>query len=641
LDEEQKMLYIETLKEGVTPFDRFVSRADTKDMVDVSECHKMIDTTITKLLKIIKNDHTTRFLPIVGGAGSGKTHLYWALKERSAASREFYIIYVPSPPAPVRMLYHIYSCLMNDLGDTLLKEVASKLVKKYGGSYQKIDPLGLLTLKRNPREIQAQARKDFSGLQSEFVRTLITFYMRGLNWKLAEQWLLGEALPESDLNKLSVSRVIEEDDIVLACLKVLTSQSERPVIFYFDELEIPYNSFGPEAEVRLLSVQKRMYNEIPNSLIIVACLSDIWPRVVQITDSAMRSRMEMDLELQPFTFADTQNLYVRAMEHFWDENNLPAPSDKFLPLNEGIFKLVFQKTKGNPRDSIKMLKVFIDQILADESLADHFKEQIEFIEKSRVEPVPLKIEQKTEPVPLKIEQKMEPIALKIEQKLETMAAPPVETPLQPVESNTPREMGEKILSNLDQLIEAAVKKKEEQFEAELAEKIEVTPATAVSAAVDSILTFAKERKKDIRIDFNFEFPVEGKPKSISVFLLDIEGHKIGIDIPTIKSFDKSAGVAAYYSIIRLKQAVEAAVIDHACLITPKETGGKKFLNVCEELGTKLTVIELNEDDAKELIRNAKANPSRKGREFARLIFKDVPLEPPPPVTEGQQPPTTP
>ena len=612
MDEEQKMLYIDTLKEGVTPFDRFVSRADMKDIVDIPEPRKMIDTTITKLLKMIRNDHTTRFFPVIGGAGSGKTHLYWALKERSAASKEFYIVYVPSPPAPVRMLYHIYSCLMNDLGDILLKEVASKLVKQYGGSHQKIDPFGLFTFKRSSREIQALARKDFSGLQSEFVRTLITYYMKAINWKLAEQWLLGEALPENDLNRLSVSRVIEEDDIALASLKVLTSHSERPVIFYFDELEIPYNSFGPDAEVRLLSVQKRMYNEIPNSLIIAACFSDIWPRIVQITDSAMRSRMEMDLELQPFTLADTKILFIRAMEHFWDENNLPPPSDKYFPLNESIFNLVFQKTKGNPRDSIKMLKVFIDQILADESLSDQFKEKIEFIEKSRLEPPSL--------------------------KTELAPSPPVEPPPLQLEPATPREMGEKILSNLDQLIDAAVKKKEEQFEAELAEKIEVTPATTVSAAVDSILTFAKDRKKDIRIDFNYEFPVEGKPKSISVFLLDIEGHKIGIDIPTIKSFDKSAGVAAYYSIIRLKQAVDAAVIDHACLITPKETGGKKFLNVCEDLGEKLTIIELNEEEAKELIRNAKVNPSRKGREFARLIFRDLPLEPPPVNSEEQQSP---
>lgn len=626
MDEEQKLLYIDTLKEGITPFDRFVSRADIKDMlVDVPEPRKMIDITITKLLKMIKNDHTTRFFPVIGGAGSGKTHLFWALKERSISSKEFYIIYVPSPPAPVRMLYHIYSCLMSDLGDSLLREVASKLVKHYGGSHQKIDPLGLLTLKRSPRDIQALARKDFSGLQSEFVRTLITYHMKALNWKLAEQWLLGEALPESDLNKLSVSRVIEEDDIVLSCLKVLTSQSERPVIFYFDELEIPYNSFGPEAEVRLLAVQKRMYNEVPNSLIIVACFGDIWPRIVQLTDSAMRSRMEMEMELQPFTLTDTQNLYIRAMEHFWDANNLPAPPDKFFPLYQGIFNLVFQKTKGNPRDSIKMLKVFIDQILEDESLADHFKEKIEFIERSRLAPPPLKVEPKGEPDPLITEQ-----------KIESAAPLPTETSPIPLESTTPREMGEKILTNIDQLIEAAVKKKEEAFEAELAEKIEVTPAITVSAAVDSILTFAKERKKDIRIDFNYEFPVEGKPKSISVFLMDLEGHKVGIDIPTIKSFDKSAGVSAYYSIIRLKQAIDAVIIDHACLITPNETGGKKFLNVCQELGEKLTIIELNEEEAKDLIRNAKVNPSKKGREFARLFFTDIPLEPPPPAVEEQQ-----
>ena len=613
LDEEQKMLYLDTLKEGVTPFDRFVSRADIKDMVDISEPRKLIDITIVKLLKIIRNDHTTRFFPVIGVAGTGKTHLFWALKERSAIAKEYHIIYVPSPPAPVRMLFHIYSCLMNDLGDGLLKEVASKLVKQYGGSHQKVDPFGLFTLKRSSREIQAQARKDFSGLQSEFVKTLITYYMKALNWKLAEQWLLGEALPESDLNKLRLSRVIEEEDIVLAALKVLTTYSELPFIFYFDELEIPYNSFGPEAEIRLLSVQKRMYNEIPNSLIIVACLSDIWPRVVQITDSAMRSRMEMELELQPFTLTDTKNLYIRAMEYFWDENNLPAPTDKYFPLNESIINLVFQKTKGNPRDSIKMLKVFIDQILADESLSDQFKEKIEFIEKFRLEPP----------------------STKIQQEGESAALSPIEIPPSQNEPASSREIGEKILSNIDQIIEAAVKRKEEQFEAELAETIEVTPAITVSAAVDSILTFAKERQKDIRVDFNYEFTVEGKPKSISIFLLDLEGHKIGIDIPTIKSFDKSAGVAAYYSIIRLKQAINTAIIDHACLITPKDTGGKKFLNICEELGEKLTIIELNEEEAKDLIRNAKTTPSRKGREFARLIFQDIPIEPPSTETEVQ------
>ena len=37
--------YIHTLKEGVTPFDRFVSHADMKDVVDIPEPRKIIESS--------------------------------------------------------------------------------------------------------------------------------------------------------------------------------------------------------------------------------------------------------------------------------------------------------------------------------------------------------------------------------------------------------------------------------------------------------------------------------------------------------------------------------------------------------------------------------------------------------------------
>ncbi len=604
MDADEKMMYLDTLKEGVTPFDRFVSRADMKDVVDIPEPRKLIDGSILRLLKMINNDHTTRFLPVYGSAGTGKTHLYWALKERED---DFgcYIVYVPSPPAPVRMLFHIYSCIMNELGDVILKKIGSSMVKKYGGSHRSIDPLGVFKVKRSAHEIQRLARKDFTGLQSEFVKTLIRYKMKALHWKLAERWLLGEALMDSDLLKLSLSRVIEEDDICIAALKVISKQSDRPIIFYFDELEIPYNSYGAEAEIRLMSIHKRMYNEISNSLIIVACLSEIWPRITQITDSAMKSRMEMELELHPFTLEDTKKLYIKAMETFWDENNIPSPPDPYFPLKEGVFKIVFEKTKGNPRDSIKMTKVFIDQILYDEELFDHLQEKIDHIERGRAEASTPGSIAPTTHIPESGE-----------------SAP-----------STLHDMGEKVLADLDQIIDAAVKKKEEEFEAEMAEQIEVTPATTVSAAIDSILYFTKEHGTELKVDFDYEFTVSGKNKSISAVILDLNGQKIGIDIPTIKSFNKSGGVAAYYSVNRLKQALTGQNIDKACLIVPRGTSGKKFSMILEELSSKLTLVELDETEAKSLIRNAKNNPSIKGREFARLIFTDISLEPPTPESE--------
>lgn len=600
MNEEQKMLYLDILKEGATPFDRFVSRADMKDVVDVPEPRKLIDQTIMKLLNMIHKDHTTRFLPIYGAAGVGKTHLYWALKEREDALK-CYIVYIPSPPAPVRMLFHVYSCIMNELGDILLKKVGSSLVNKYGGSHRSIDPLGVFKFRRSSQAIQSLARKDFSGLQSEFVRTLITYHMKSLYWKLAERWLLGESLTEAELDKLGVSRVIEEDDISIAALKVVASHIDRTIIFYFDELEIPYNSFGSEAEKRLMSIQKRMYNEIPNTLIVVACLGEIWPRIIQITDSAMRSRMEMELELHPFNLEDTKRLFLHAMRIFWDENNIPTPADPYFPLNEGAFTVIFQKTKGNPRDSIKMTKVFIDQILYDEATFKHLEEKIEYIEKSRKEPAPI-----------------------VEASIYVPSIPKPNGP----ENTQMHEIGEKILTHLDEIIDAAVKKKEEELEAELAEEIKVTPAITISAAIDSLLTFGKQKGIELKINFDFEFAVDGKKKAISAFFLDLDGRRIGIEIPTIKTFNKSGGVAAYYAIMRLKQALDSDIIDHACLIVPRETGGKKYSLICEDLGSKLTLLEMNDSEAKELIRNAKTDPSLKGREFARLVFRDLPLEPP-------------
>ena len=43
LTDEQKELYLDVLKEGTTPFDRFVSRGDVEDPVDIPNPRREID----------------------------------------------------------------------------------------------------------------------------------------------------------------------------------------------------------------------------------------------------------------------------------------------------------------------------------------------------------------------------------------------------------------------------------------------------------------------------------------------------------------------------------------------------------------------------------------------------------------------
>ena len=82
-------------------------------------------------------------------------------------------------------------------------------------------------------------------------------------------------------------------------------------------------------------------------------------------------------------------------------------------------------------------------------------------------------------------------------------------------------------------------------------------------------------------------------------------------------------VAAFYSIRRLQEALDAEVIDKAVLITSKGTRGQKYESLVSKLKS-LIVVELDEEEGKELIKNAKKNPSQKGREIARILFPDIP-----------------
>ena len=121
---------------------------------------------------------------------------------------------------------------------------------------------------------------------------------------LARRWLFGDALSDADIERLGVRTILEEDDVTMATLKLLTEGSEVPIVLFVDEMEGPFNSYGEEGGRRFLEVLKRIYNESKNVVIIASCLLDIWERVYEIADGPMRSRMEPPVELALFTRND-------------------------------------------------------------------------------------------------------------------------------------------------------------------------------------------------------------------------------------------------------------------------------------------------------------------------------------------------
>ncbi|MGY5855017.1 MAG: hypothetical protein RTS72_00355, partial [Candidatus Thorarchaeota archaeon] len=125
---------MEILKED-PPLRRYVSRGDIPDDVDIPGPHQDADRAIWRVARFTMKDHTPRFQPILGTSGMGKTHLYWVIKgqEDIFAAGNFLAVYVPSPPAPVRIPLHLHTCIVDEAGDELFDETVDYLITKFGG----------------------------------------------------------------------------------------------------------------------------------------------------------------------------------------------------------------------------------------------------------------------------------------------------------------------------------------------------------------------------------------------------------------------------------------------------------------------------------------------------------------------------
>ncbi|MCK4370015.1 MAG: hypothetical protein KAW03_03020, partial [Candidatus Lokiarchaeota archaeon] len=95
-----------------------------------------------------------------------------------------------------------------------------------------------------------------------------------------------------------------------------------------------------------------------------------------------------------------------------------------------------------------------------------------------------------------------------------------------------------------------------------------------------------------------------------------------MEIPSIKTFDRSAGVAGYYAAKRLKDAISVKAIDFGILIVPEKTKGDKF-NLILKSNPNIHRVELNNEIGERLIANALKYPTEEGWNICKIIFKDI------------------
>jgi len=578
-------MYLDVLREApILPFSNFVSRGDIPDKVDIARPRSYIDREVYRLVRQTYRDRSSRLIPLLGSAGSGKTHAYHNFKDKERENKKkleqsteleeievsqlepvnWTIVYVPSPPASIRVLLHVYTCIIEEMGASLLDVVSEKLVKeKWGGK-----KAGLFQ-KPKIEEVIQKGIREFPGIFADCVKALVTYQLDKSKKALAERWLLGEDLEPDELAELGINSVVEDDDVCLALIKIITDNLDGVLILYFDELESPYRMLGASAEQKLLEILKRLYNEVKGLVITIAVLKEIWPRILEIADPPLRSRMEPEQELKPFSLNDLKIFYSKTMETFWDENNLNPPLYPLFPLNEKLIEMIFEKTQGNPRNSIKLCRRFIDKVVMEE---------------------------------MSVEELMEAGA-----DIVATAKPPVAAEEEEViDFSKPREV---------------IKKTIEEILAEEEYVIDVNPSSVAGAALKSIIKVGEEKGKKFKTQMEYKFKL-GKRHQTLAALVEAGGKKWGLEIPSIKTFDRSAGVAGYYAAKRIKDAITEKAIDAAILIVPEGTGGAKYEMILKQ-NPEIHMVEFNNDLGEQLIANALSYPTKEGWDIAKIVFPDI------------------
>jgi len=585
-------MYISVLQEApILPFSNFVSRGDIPDKIDIARGRSFIDREVYRLVRQTARDKSSRLIPILGSAGTGKTHAYHSFKDKEREDKkkvettqaadeievsilpvDWSIIYIPSPPASIRVLLHVYTCIIEELGAELLDIVSEKLVKKWGGERK-----GLFQ-KPKAEEVIQKGIREFPGVFADCVKALVTYQLDKNKKGLAERWLLGESLDDEELSELGINSVVEEDDVCLALIKIITENLDTVLILYFDELESPYRMLGEVAERKLLEIIKRLYNEVKGLVIVIAVLKEIWPRIIEIADAPLRSRMEPEQELKPFSLNDLKIFFSKSMETFWDDNNLNPPLYPLFPLNEKLIEMIFEKTQGNPRNSIKLCRRFIDKVVMEEMTVEELLE-----------------------VGVDIVATAKPQS-KIEEEV--------------IDFSKPREV---------------IKKTIEDILAEEEYSIDVNPQSVAGATLKCISMVGEEKGKQFKTQMEFKFML-GKRYQTLAALIEAEGKKWGLEIPSIKTFDRSAGVAGYYAAKRLKDAIDQKAIDEALLIVPTGSKGAKFESILQN-NANIHKVELNNEIGEELIKNALKYPTKWGFEIAKIIFGAIGEYVPPAIEE--------
>jgi len=146
---------------------------------------------MSSIINTIKNKNENFILPIIGEVGTGKTHLYWALKNRLYYHNTCYI---SLENVYRKFYYNLYSEYIEEMGLKVLRSITTKLCIEWGALEKKFGFFNVVEIKKTrDTALKGWSNKFEDNLALRDIINAITAHQLDPYEKIdAERWLLGE-----------------------------------------------------------------------------------------------------------------------------------------------------------------------------------------------------------------------------------------------------------------------------------------------------------------------------------------------------------------------------------------------------------------------------------------------------------------
>lgn len=394
LYENKNAILLDLLKTDINPFKKFVSTGEIKEDLGLVNSRNSLLESITEIIENKENF----ILPIIGKVGTGKTHLFWALRNKLYY---YNTIYISLDKVYKKFFYNTYSEFIETIGMEPLRNIVNHLCNTWGALEKKFGFFHVADIDKVKNaafeKLIGDYKEDERVALIDVINGITTHQLDPYNKIEAEGWLLGELMNIRELTRLNLMHDLRKNKNAFIMLKLLIENSKLGTVLFLDDFErvinIPILEEDDDDEVfdsswrygRKKSPDDMLSQKIFNNILKLQRINGlriiITLRSLDSLEKIKRDMSDIDQEL-PFTILDPQFLqnftgkdilefYIKNLnlylESFQYANFLEEFPELYFPLNEKALININNYTKGNPREITKLLIKLFNEIMTSQN----------------------------------------------------------------------------------------------------------------------------------------------------------------------------------------------------------------------------------------------------------------------------------